>query len=123
MALPYEERRRYVRLNALVDVAYNKHPHSQEEESLLRLSKNISKGGICLIVYDELKKDDLLDLKIFLPDTRTPVEALGQVVWASEFIIGDKIGKRYDVGIEFVKISDKDKDRIDQYVFSHLKVS
>ena len=123
MALPQDERRRYARLNALVDVAYNRHPHEPETESLLRLSKNISKGGICLIVYDELKKDDLLDLKIFLPDTNNPVEAMGQVVWASEFIIGDKIGKRYDVGIEFVKISDKDKDRIDRYVFSHLGVS
>lgn len=123
MALQNEERRKYARLNALVDVAYNKHPHRPEEESLLRLSKNISKGGICLIVYDQLKKDDLLDLRIFLPDAFNPVEAVGQVVWAAEFVIGDKIGKRFDVGIEFVKISDADRDRIDQYVFSHLKVS
>ncbi len=119
MALSQEERRRYVRLNALVDVAYNKHPRKPGEESMLRLSKNISKGGICLIVYEEFKKDDLLDLKICFTGAKTPIKAVARVVWVSEFTIGDKIGKRYDMGIEFVKISDSDRGKIEQYVFSH----
>lgn len=123
MAIPQEERRRYVRLNALVDVTYNRHPHKPQEESSLRVSKNISKGGICLIVYEEFKKDDLLDLKIYLPETKIPVEAQARVAWVAEFSIGDKIGKRYDLGVEFIKISDSDIDRIDRYVFSHLKAS
>ena len=123
MSLPQEDRRKYVRLNALVDVAYNKHQHKPEEEAMLQLSRNISKGGICLILYEEFKRDDFLDLKIYLPDIKTPVEAVAQIVWVSEFIIGDAIGKRYDVGMEFIKISDSDKDRIDKYVFSHLRAS
>jgi c-di-GMP-binding flagellar brake protein YcgR len=119
MALPQEERRKYVRLNALVDVAYNKHPRKSGEESSLQLSKNISKGGICLIVYEEFKKDDLLDLKICFSGVKAPIEAVARVVWVSEFIIGDEIGKRYDLGIEFIKISDSNREKIDQYVFSH----
>jgi c-di-GMP-binding flagellar brake protein YcgR len=123
MTLPQEERRKYVRLNTLVDVAYNKHTRKPQEESSLRLSKNISKEGICLIVYEEFKKDDLLDLKIYFPNVKTPIDALARVAWVSEFSIGDSIGKRYDVGIEFIKISESDKDKIDQYVFSHFRTS
>lgn len=119
MEIPQEDRRRFVRLNALVDVAYNKHPSKPGEEPSLRLSKNISKGGICLIVYEEFKKDDLLDLKICFTGAKTPIKAVARVVWVSEFTIGDNIGKRYDVGIEFIKISDSDREKIDQYVFSH----
>jgi c-di-GMP-binding flagellar brake protein YcgR len=119
MTLPQEERRKYLRLNALVDVAYNKHQQKPEEGLSLQLSKNISKGGICLIVYEEFKKDDLLDLRIYFPVVKAPIEAVARVAWVSEFTIGDKIGKRYDMGIEFIKISDSDREKIDQYVFSH----
>jgi len=119
MPVPMEERRKYVRLNTLVDVAYQKHQPEVEKE--LSLSKNISKGGICLIAYEKLKKFDLLDLKLYLPGARAPINAVGKVVWTEEFIIGDiSTGRRFDVGIEFMKISPEDKKKIDQYVFGHL---
>jgi c-di-GMP-binding flagellar brake protein YcgR len=114
-----DERRRYARLNALVDVACNKHPLKPGKKSSLRLSKNISKEGICLIVYEKVNKGDLMDLKVYFPDTKVPVQVLARVVWVSEFTIGDAIGKRYDVGFEFMKIKEADKNKISQYVFSH----
>ena len=119
MAQREEERRKYIRLNALVDVACTKHPQEQGKETSFRLSKNISKEGICLIIYEEVKKGDLMDLKIYLPNTKVPIEAMARVAWFSEFIIGDTIGKRFDVGMEFTKISEADKDKISQYIFSH----
>lgn len=114
-----EERREFVRLNALVDVVYAKHPALDKEK--LSLAKNISKGGICLIVYQRLKKQDVLDLKIYLPEDKAPISVLGRVVWVKEFIIGDpSTGKRFDIGIEFIEIKDKELNKINKYVFSHL---
>jgi c-di-GMP-binding flagellar brake protein YcgR len=116
-----ENRRKFVRLNMLADVFYKK-------RSLLRMkklstSKNISKGGICLIAYEDLRKGDLLDLKIYLSDDKKAITGIGKVAWTKEFVIGDVFkGKRYDVGVEFIKINDTDLSKIDRYVFSHVKV-
>jgi len=115
------ERRKFVRLNLLVDVVYHKRPSTQKEK--LSLSKNISGGGICLIVYEELKKSQLLELEIYLPEEETPIKALGKVAWVNEFVIGDASkGIRYDVGIEFVEIKGEDLGQVNKYVFEHGSV-
>jgi len=112
-----EERRRFVRLSALVDIVYDKRDSLKHKK--LTLAKNIGRGGICLIVYEELKKSDLLDLKIYLPESKTPINAVGRVVWVKEFIIGDiSTGRRFDAGIEFIEIDKEDAKIIEKYIFS-----
>ena len=114
------EKRKFVRLNALVDVVYNKVSPSQKVE--VSLTKNISKGGICLIAYDELKVSDKLDLNIYLPEDKTPLHVIGRVAWVKDFVICNiPNGKRYDVGIEFLTITDEDQNKINKYVFSHFE--
>ncbi len=116
---PSQERRKFVRLNVLTDVIYTK--LSPLEKEKLSLTKNISEGGICLIAYEELKESDALDLKIYLPEDKTPIRAIGRVAWVKEFIIGDiSKGRRFDVGIEFIKIVNEDINKIDKYIFTHL---
>ena len=115
-----EERRRYVRLNVLVDIAYGRCESLKKGQ--LTLAKNIGRGGICLIVYEEFKESDLLDLKIYLPESKTPISAVGRVVWVKEFIIGDiSTGKRFDLGIEFLEIDEEDAKRIEKYIFSVIR--
>lgn len=115
-----EERRRFVRLNVLTDIVYNKQFYNASRK--LSISKDISKGGICIIAYEELKESDILDLKILLPDNNAHIVATGRVVWTKEFIIesAEKL-HRYDVGIEFMEISEEDREKINKYVFTHLK--
>lgn len=114
-----EEKRRFVRLSASVDVNYTKKEAVLEEKSLR--TKDISAGGICIISFEPLQESGLLDLKISIPEEASPINAVGRVVWVKEFIIGDiSKGKRYDVGVEFIKISGEDRNKINKYVFSHL---
>jgi len=115
-----QERRKFVRLNTLVDVVYNKVSPSQKVE--VSLTKNISKGGICLIAYDELKVSDNLDLNIYLPEDKTPLHVIGRVAWVKDFVICNiPNGKRFDVGIEFITITEEDEKKIDKYVFSRIE--
>ena len=115
-----EDKRRFVRLNVFVDVVYNRIPPAEKEK--LSLTKNIGKGGICLIVYEELKVSEMLDLKMFFPEEDTLIHAIGKVVWTKEFLIGGMSqGKRYDVGIEFIKIKEEEADKLNKYVFTHFK--
>ena len=115
-----KERRRFVRLNAQVDIAYSK-VDTQNKENL-SLTKNISAGGICLICYEPVRVKDMLDLKIILPVSQEPIKVLGRVVWVKEFIVGGpERGKRYDAGIEFVEINDGDRKQIEQFIFSVMR--
>jgi c-di-GMP-binding flagellar brake protein YcgR len=112
-----EEKREFVRLNVLADVVYSRHT---SEDLKLTLTKNISAGGICLIVYESFKEGDLLDLKIGLPQDENPINAVGRVVWSIEFfILNDTKSKRYDIGVEFVNLDPKERERINKYVFSY----
>ncbi len=113
-----EERRKFVRLNLLVDIIYHRHQELKKEK--ISLIKNISTGGICLIVYEELNESEVLDLEIYPPEDTVPIKAVGRVVWVKEFIIGDPAkGRRFDVGIEFIKIDENDINRVNKYVFTH----
>jgi len=115
------ERRKFVRLNFLVDVVYHKHVPERKEK--LSLTRNIGGGGICLIAYEKLEKSQVLDLNIYLAESKTPIKALGRVSWVNEFIVGDPTkGIRYDVGIEFVEIKEEDLAQVNKYVFEHGSV-
>jgi c-di-GMP-binding flagellar brake protein YcgR len=116
-----DERRKFVRLNAMADVIYRKRDVSEQET--LSLSRNIGEGGICLIAYDDLKKADVLDLQIYLPDDPKHIPAVGRVAWVNEFVVGDASGgRRLDVGIEFLEIKEEDRGRIEKYVFTHIEI-
>ena len=110
------ERRKFPRLNAVVNVEYSiigEGPLKYTEST-----KNIGAGGICLIVYEEIKINTLLSLKFFLPDSNEPIQAKGRVVWKGEFSISSDQIRRYDLGIEFVEIGEEDRERISKYVFT-----
>ena len=118
----WRDRRRFVRLNSAFDVVYNRRKVSASEK--LALSKNISAGGICLILYsayDDVKKSDILDLVMHLPNQKRAVNAIGKVVWVRKFEIKDKIkGSRFEAGIEFVAIENKDRENVRKFVFAYF---
>jgi c-di-GMP-binding flagellar brake protein YcgR len=112
-----EERRKFPRFNFLVDVSFKKKAAFKKEK--LSITKNISGVGVCLISYEELKVDDNLELKVFMPETKKPMKVMGRVAWVREFVIGDpQQGKRYDVGVEFLGLSEEDKEKINQHLFT-----
>lgn len=115
------ERRQFKRLNLSVEVLCRKHPVKILDKAAL--SRNISQGGICLIVYEEMSKGQMLELEFRFPRDMAPVKALGRVVWTSEFTVGQgAAGRRLDVGVEFIKINQGDLEKVNNYVFAHLPV-
>jgi len=115
------EKRQFVRLNLLADITYTRRASPTNEK--ISLTRNISKGGICLIAYEKLNQGEMLDLNIFIPEQEKPITATGKIAWVKEFIIGDpEKGKRYDVGVEFIKANDEELEKIDKYIGGNLKV-
>ena len=111
------ERRKFPRLNTTVDIEYavvGKEPAPQDKSYI----KNISSGGICIIVYEKVEIDDILTLTINLPEGGRPIQLKGKVVWTGEFILGGDKRSRWDAGIEFIEISEDDRQKISKYLFA-----
>lgn len=83
-----KEKRKFIRLRAPIGVRYKrirKHRRSRESTAL---TKDISGGGICILVKEELRVGDLLKLELYIPLLEEPVRATGEVAWFSEFEAG-----------------------------------
>ena len=107
------EKRKFIRLNAYVDVAWAKttvsHPSSAIQGDK---SKNISEGGLCLNIGEAVNAGDVLDLMIKLPNQKT-LRSKGRVQWVKESQV---VTKRYDVGLEFLDISAQDREEMKAFV-------
>jgi c-di-GMP-binding flagellar brake protein YcgR len=119
-----QDKRKYPRLDVNVNIHWQKtiKPGNSTSESR-DVTKNISAGGICLIVYEKVEVDDRLKLEFELP-TQKLIRCDGRVAWVKEFeIIGRENAKRYDIGVEFFDINAEDRDEIKKFVFSFLDVN
>lgn len=112
------ERRKYPRLNLNIEVEYSV---LRGADAIQVQSKNISAGGICLILYEDIQPDSVLELKFYLPRDTNPIKAIGRIVWRSEIVVADDKRTRFDAGIEFLEISDIDRTKIAQHVFSLMQ--
>ena len=112
-----QERRKFPRLNATVDIECSVIDKQFSPENKKKI-KNISAAGICLIVYERVGVDDFLSLAIKLPESKDPLQVKGRVVWTEEFVVAGDIRNRWDAGIEFIGMSEEDRQKIAEYVFA-----
>ena len=118
-----QDRRRFPRLRACI-VEYAPVGKSLPQE--MCFSENISAGGICIFISDDLNVDALLALKIFLPYNDGPLKAKGRIIWRKESSFMGKRGvENYDIGIEFTEIDEEDRKSIAAYIrkYSRKKVA
>jgi Tfp pilus assembly protein PilZ len=114
-----EDRRKFPRFNLLVDVAVTKHASSGKEEVFP--SKNISQGGVCLITLEQPTMGEVVDLKIRLPGIKDEIKIMGKVVWINGISLSAaQKAKRFEVGMEFVGLSDEIFEKIQKYLYNNL---
>lgn len=78
---------------------------------------NVSIGGLGVILEKELMRNTIVELQLFLPDELPAVECEGRIVWSlkrAEYV-KQKPGQ-FDTGIEFIDISEQDKNRINHII-------
>lgn len=80
-------------------------------------AKNISAGGICLVVLEKVNIGTLLKLKLSLSGEVRFIIVKGKVVWVEEFSVTHTSDyKAYDCGIEFVDVGPQDQKNISRYL-------
>lgn len=109
-----EEKRKYLRIDLCIEVAYEVMPMHQG--IFPGECKNISEGGMCILTYGIIPTGSVLRLKFGIPDeARTIIECLARVIWQKD------IDKGFLTGIEF-----RDKDirlqmKLGVFVLNFLK--
>ncbi|MDD5449259.1 MAG: PilZ domain-containing protein [Candidatus Omnitrophica bacterium] len=113
------ERRRFVRVSANIPVIYSLPKGSSN--LIVRGTKDISIGGICITITEKLSPRSNISLAIEITGGAEPIIASGEVAWTKENTeIDDKEGIRYfDTGIEFKGIIPKDKERLFALIREH----
>jgi c-di-GMP-binding flagellar brake protein YcgR len=103
-----EDKRKYSRINWSVVVRWQKVQGVQHsEEQNVSASKDISHGGIRLILREGIVPGDILYLEIELGGGKS-IHTNAKVVWVEKFeIIGVKRETGYQGGVQFLGLSEE----------------
>ena len=88
-------------------------------------TENIGTGGVCVSLKENIKIFSTVGLEVDLLDLNDHIRCEGKVVWNVERKSQTDEGNSYfDVGVEFVGLSDKDQKRLDDIIekFDYRKV-
>jgi c-di-GMP-binding flagellar brake protein YcgR len=76
--------------------------------------KELSLGGMLIKSEHAQEIENRLQMEVFLPEGE-PIMLLGRV--ASCLSIKDMVPKLYDIGIEFLEMSDEDRERLKKFIY------
>lgn len=117
MVEEFIERRKHARLNLSMKVDYKVSSLGEEPKSTI--SRDISLGGVLLLVKERMDTGTPLELDIYLTEEETkPIKTKAQVIWQGE--LGEKAEGFYHTGISFSEIKEKDKKRFADFCFSQM---
>ena len=113
-----EERRQFPRFNFSVEVRWEKIAGDAEKKPQNKSdSKNLSVGGIRLILNDKVAVGDILELDVRMSETKT-IRCKGRVVWLDTFqITGGQDRSGYEGGIQFLDMTEEVQREISRFLF------
>jgi len=113
-----ENRRKYPRADLEVDVKLRA---GREQKEIQVRTRNISAGGVCVMLAEMLPVGTQLRMVLELPDTGSALDAVGEVVWS---LRQHKLLKRktdvFETGIKFVDLDNRDRDRLIRIAQNYL---
>jgi len=105
------ERRRYPRLSVKIPVQY-KNIKTLQEPSSGALTKDMGEGGIRFVGNEFLSLANRIVMTIVLPAPARSVKIISKVAWIRKVPMGDQ----YEIGSQFLSMSEEDKREIKDYL-------
>jgi c-di-GMP-binding flagellar brake protein YcgR len=116
-----DERRQYARLDTRAEVVYSIVPGTHKAKRTV--TKNVSGGGICLLVDEELQPGTYLKITMKLPGSDQQVTFTGEVMWSESYeVIGRTQRRRaVEAGVRFVEITPEALDGLLQHAILMIR--
>lgn len=109
------EKRKYPRLDCSMPVQYRR-VGVLDGESSGALTKNVSTGGTCIVTEEFIPANSRVVMVLSVPFAAQRIKSLCKVVWTKRFATLS----RYDIGIEFIEMTDKGKREMTMFVKSKV---
>jgi c-di-GMP-binding flagellar brake protein YcgR len=111
-----ENKRKFPRIHESVNIKWEKKGKPVKDSSKCSdITSDVSEGGARLIVYEKMNVGEPLSLELQLPSGRR-VCSEAKVAWIKDFeILGPKGQTGYEIGVQFINISESDKEELKQY--------
>jgi len=109
------ENRKFIRLRAPLPVEYRLIKKHKRQKSFLSQIRNISIGGLSLVVKEPVREGDLLQIQIQIPHLEEPVRVTGDVIW---FVAARDREGRHEAGVRFQDVKPLELNKILDYVYS-----
>ena len=85
-------------------------------QSAIAHSRDISEGGLCLIVDRPMEEGKMLHLSFTLPGQTGKIDGFGKIVWSRKALT-----QHHLVGVQFWDVHDQDKKSILDYLSQQLE--
>jgi c-di-GMP-binding flagellar brake protein YcgR len=106
------QRREFYRYKTILDIDF-RIVNLDIKSKIKGIVKDISGGGVCLVTSKNLKKNELLNCKLYLKD-ESKIDFEGKVVRIKKI---ESTYNKKEYGIRFFNISYKDRETIIRYIF------
>jgi len=120
------QRRQFYRYECMLPVEYREvkekksgHQTDVKETPMLKtLTKDISGGGLCIVLEEKVEKGTILDMIVELEENEK-VSFKGKVIRIDRTLNSDKY--KYEAGIVFQTIDEKEREKIIKFIFSEQR--
>ena len=120
------QRRQFYRYECMLPVEYREvkekksgHQTDVKETPMLKtLTKDISGGGLCIVLEEKVEKGTILDMIVELEENEK-VSFKGKVIRIDRTPDSDKY--KYEAGIVFQTIDEKEREKIIKFIFSEQR--
>lgn len=110
-----KDRRKYLRIPESSQISYEVLSTSKIRDFV---TKDISQGGIRFLVNEFIPNNSLLKIRVTLEKIHFCFEALVKMVWINE----DPRSERFEVGVEFINISEEAQQHLIDYINAIIKL-
>lgn len=113
-----QERRKFKRLRYGVQVEISYYRKKPGDTDIIRKlkTKDISAGGIRVVLKDELEKGSLVSLRLIMPGTGKDLTCFAQVAW-----VAAETAEGFETGFAFMDISNKEMTAIQGFIETELE--
>lgn len=117
-----EQKRRFIRIDHYIKSEYflylgKEAPDDDYIKSGSALIRNLSSLGACILTDEKIKTGSLMDLYIWISQERV-VKMRCKVIRSTEYQDDDEKG--YESGLELLKITDRDKDLLKEFITKNV---
>ncbi len=110
------ERRRFKRLKTVLPIQYEISNNSRPTQEAV--TRDISQGGVGVIIYEKLKEGTPLRIWIDLANKKEKLLVLGDIAWLKEILRQDSDKRAFYAGIRFTTIDTPTQLQLFDFIYT-----